>query len=154
MLETKHKSSLWTVSVVILSLLLLFFAVPHTLEDFALGEPAKNGVSAQVLALIVAGLFALQGLGLFWAGQRDRRSYFIHAGLGLLWPLVAGVAQLPVILTASDYRSGFISILYVVGMIVTGALLFLVSLQALKTGTQAKQEAVPAVPREFEGKGT
>jgi hypothetical protein len=154
MLETKRKTSLWTVSVVILSLLLLFFAVPHTLEDFALGEPAKNGVSAQVLALVVAGLFALQGLALFWAGQRDRRSYFIHAGLGLLWPLAAGVAQLPVIFTASNYRSGVVSILYVVGMIVTGALLFLVSLQALRTGTQARQKAVTALPRGFEGKGS
>jgi hypothetical protein len=74
--------------------------------------------------------------------------------LGLLWPLAAGVAQLPVIFTASNYRSGFISILYVVGMIVTGALQFLVSLQALKTGTQAKQEAVPAVPRGFKDKGS
>ena len=154
MLETKRKSSLWTGGTVILSLLLFFFAVPHTLEDFALGEPDKNGVSAQVLALVVAGLFALQGLALFWAGQGKRRSYFIHAGLGLLWPLAAGVAQLPVIFTASYYRSGFISILYVGGMIVTGALLFLVSLQALRTGTQAKHEAVPAVPRGFEGKGS
>jgi hypothetical protein len=154
MLETKRKSSLWTGGTVILSLLLFFFAVPHTLEDFALGEPAKNGVSAQVLALVVAGLFALQGLALFWAGQGERRSYFIHAGLGLLWPLAAGVAQLPVIFTTSYYRSGFISILYVGGMIVMGALLFLVSLQALRTGTQSKQEAVPAVPRGFEGNGS
>jgi hypothetical protein len=132
MLETKSKSSRWTVSVVILSLLLFFFAVPHTLEDFALGEPAKNGVSAQVLALVVAGLFALQGLALFWAGQRERRSYFIHAGLGLLWPLAAGAAQLPVILASSNYRSGFLSVFYVAGMIAIGIFLFLASLQALR----------------------
>jgi hypothetical protein len=143
MLEPKSKLSVWTVRVVILSLLLFFFAIPHTLEDFALGEPAKNGVSAQVLALVVAGLFALQGLALFWAGQGQRRSYLIHAGLGLLWPLAAGVAQLPVIFTASNYRSGFISILYVAGMIVMGALLFLVSLQALRIDTRAKREAMP-----------
>ncbi len=36
-------------SVVILSLLLFFFTVPHTLEDFALGEPARNGVPAPAL---------------------------------------------------------------------------------------------------------
>jgi hypothetical protein len=132
MLETKSKSSRWTVSVVILSLLLFFFAVPHTLEDFALGEPAKNGVSAQVLALVVAGLFALQGLALFWAGQGERRSYFIHAGLGLLWPLAAGAAQLPVILASSNYRSGFLSVFYVAGMIAIGIFLFLASLQALR----------------------
>ncbi len=29
---------------VVLSLLLMFMVLPHILEDFALGEPAKNGV--------------------------------------------------------------------------------------------------------------
>lgn len=134
MSKTKRNLSAWTMSVVILSLLLFFFAVPHTLEDFALGEPAKNGVPAPALALVVSGLFALQGLALFWAGQRDRRSFYIHAGLGIVWPLAAGLAQLPVILASSNYRSGFISVLYVVGIIVIGVLLFLASLQALRTG--------------------
>ncbi|GAB1472185.1 hypothetical protein MASR2M66_30630 [Chloroflexota bacterium] len=132
MSETKNKLSTWKGSVVILSLALFFFAIPHTLEDFALGEPAKNGVPAPALAFVVATMFALQGLALYWAGQGERRSYFIHAGLGIFWPLAAGIAQLPVILASSNYRSGFISILYVAGMIVIGILIFLASLQALK----------------------
>lgn len=141
MSETKTKLSAWKGSAVILSLLLFFFAIPHTLEDFALGEPAKNGVPAAVLAFVVAGMFALQGLALFLAGQQDRRSYFIHAGLGIFWPLAAGIAQLPVILASSNYRSGFISVAYVAGMIMVGILLFLTSLQALKIGdkTQGKK---------------
>jgi hypothetical protein len=151
MSQTNRKLSVWRRRVVVLSLLLFFFAIPHTLEDFALGEPAENGVPAQVLALVVAGLFALQGLALFWAGQGRRRNYFIHAGLGLIWPLAAGMAQLPVILTASNYRSGFISISYVAGMIVIGILLFLASLQALRAGSQAKKEAVPGNTSGFEG---
>jgi hypothetical protein len=142
MSKTKRKLSVWTKSTVILSLLLFFFAVPHTLEDFALGEPAKNGVSAPVLALVVSSMFALQGLALYWAGQQELRSFYIHAGLGIVWPLAAGFAQLPVILTSSSYRSGFISVLYVIGMIATGILLFLTSLQALRadgTRTQAQK---------------
>ena len=138
MSETKTKLSAWKGSVVILSLLLFFFAVPHTLEDFALGEPAKNGVPAAVLSFVVAGMFALQGLALFLAGQKDRRSYFIHAGLGIFWPVAAGIAQLPVILASSNYRSGFISVAYVAGMIVIGILLFLASLQALKIDGKAQ----------------
>lgn len=132
MSETKTKLSAWKGSVVILSLLLFFFAVPHTLEDFALGEPAKNGVPAVVLSFVVASVFALQGLALFWAGQKDRRSYYLHAGLGIFWALASGFAQLPVILTSSDYRSGIISLAYVVGLIVIGVLLFATSLQALR----------------------
>jgi hypothetical protein len=140
MSEAKSKLSVWTMHVVILSLLLFFFAIPHTLEDFTLGEPAKNGVPDAVLAFVVSGLFALQGLALFWAGQGDRRGYFVHAGLGIVWPLAAGMAQLPVILASSNYRFGFISVLYVAGMIAIGILLFLASLQALKTGGAHTQE--------------
>lgn len=132
MSETKPNSSMWKASVVLLSLLLVFFTIPHTLEDFSLGEPVKNGVPVLVLATVVAGLFALQGLALFWAGQKDRRSYFIHAGLGIFWPLAAGSAQLPVILASSHYRSGFISVLYVGGMMVIGILLLLASIQSLR----------------------
>jgi hypothetical protein len=138
----KKKSSAWGLRVVILSLLLFFSAIPHTLEDFALGEPAKRGVSAPLLALVVAALFALQGLALFWAGQRDRRGYFIHAALGLLWPLAAGTAQVPVILASSNYRAGLVSVSFVAGMIAVGVLLFLASMRALRAGAAPPAHAV------------
>jgi len=93
-----------------------------------------------VLSFVVAGMFALQGLALFWAGQKDRRSYFIHAGLGIFWPVAAGIAQLPTILVSDNYRSGFISIAYVVGMIAIGILLFMTSLQALRVSDKPQGE--------------
>lgn len=123
----------WRTSVVVLSLLLFFVTVPHTLEDFSLGEPAKNGVPAPVLATVIAALLALQGLALFLAGKNDRRGYFIHLGIGIFWPLAAGAAQLPVILTFQPYRSGLISLHYVFGMIILGLLLFTASILALRT---------------------
>jgi len=139
MLKIKTKVWSWTGSVIPLSLLLFFFTVPHTLEDFSLGEPARNRVPAPVLAYVVAGLFALQSLAMYWAGQKDRRNYFIHAGLGIFWPLAAGTAQLPTILASNGFRAGFISIFYVVGMITVGLLLFLASLQALKSSRAQPQ---------------
>ena len=132
-LHITKKISAWTRVVLILSLSLFFFALPHTLEDFSLGEPAKNGVPAPVLAFLVAGLFTLQGLALYWLGRDKRSSYFLHAGLGLAWSLAAGIEQFPVILASDSYRSGWISILYVAGMILIGLLLFGASLQALRT---------------------
>jgi len=39
---------------------------------------------------------------------------------------------LPVILTSIHYRSGFVSVLYVGGMMVIGILLFLASIQSLR----------------------
>ena len=133
------KHSTWRTSVVVLSLLLIFVALPHTLEDFAQGEPTKNGLPAPLLAGIIAGMFALQGLALFFLGSDQRRGYFIHLGIGLFWPLAAGSAQLPVILTFQPYRAGFISLHYVFGMIILGLLLFLASIQALRTAPTAEK---------------
>jgi hypothetical protein len=117
-----------------LSLLLFFFALPHTLEDFGTGEPAKQGVPVFALSYVVAGMFALQGLGLFWIGRHMRRGYLVHALLGLFWPIAAGSAQLPKILAQGlTYRAGFISVFYVGGMIVIGLLLFIVSMAAWRT---------------------
>ena len=140
MKDMKKTTFAWRLRVAVLSLLLIFVAIPHTLEDFALGEPAKNGVPFTALATVVAVLFTLQGLGLYWLGQNDRRAYFIHAGLGLFWPLAAGGAQLPTILTLQPYRSGLVSLLYVAGMLILGAMLFLSAVLALRAMPSHKTE--------------
>ena len=132
MAKTKVKISPWSTGVVVLSLLLIFFALPHTLEDFATGEPAKAGAPVFVLVYVIAGMFALQGLGLFWIGRQMRRGYIIHVFLGLFWLIAAGAAQLPTILSGNPYRAGFISVFYVGGMIVIGVQLFISSILALR----------------------
>ena len=134
MAKTKVKISHWSTIVVILSLLLYFFTIPHTLEDFATGEPAKAGVPAPVISFVIAGMFALQALALFWTGRQMHRSYVIHAFIGFFWPIAAGAAQLPTILSGSPYRAGFISVFYVGGMIVIGILLLIMSTLALRAG--------------------
>ena len=127
-------STSWGRLVVILSVLLFFFALPHTLEDFATGEPARQGAPVFVLAYVIAGMFALQGLGLFWIGRQMNRGYFVHVFLGLFWTIASGAAQLPTILSLGlSYRAGFISLFYVGGMIVIGLLLLIISLLELKT---------------------
>jgi hypothetical protein len=127
-----------TKAVILLSLLLFFFTVPHTLEDFALGEPAKAGISAPLLAFAVAGFFALQGLALFWTGRGSSWGYGLHAAVGVFWAVTAGAAQLPNILAPGAYRYGAISVLYVVGIVIVGVLLALVSLWAWRA---AKRDA-------------
>ena len=131
MAEIKGESTVMVRRVVILSILLLFFSVPHTLEDFATGEPGNAGIPAPVLSLVVSTVLALQALGLYWLGQKQRRGFLVQAGVGLFWPVASGVAQLPTILSGVPYRSGFISVLYVGGIIVIGISLLIFSLAAL-----------------------
>jgi len=131
MAKIKGKPTAMVRRVVILSILLLFFSVPHTLEDFATGEPGKAGIPAPVLSLVVATVLALQALGLYWLGQKQRRGFSVHVGVGLFWPVASGVAQLPTILSGVPYRSGLISVLYVGGILVIGILLLVFSLAAL-----------------------
>lgn len=134
MTPNTSNSTSWGRLVVILSVLLIFFALPHTLEDFATGEPARQGAPVFVLAYVIAGMFALQGLGLFWIGRQMNRGYFVHVFLGLFWTIASGAAQLPTILSQGiTYRVGFISLFYVGGMIVIGLLLLITSLLELKT---------------------
>ncbi len=134
MIDLKGKKSKLHRSVVLLSVLLLFFTIPHTLEDFATGEPAKAGIPAPVLSFVVARIFAIQAVGLHWLGEKQRRGYLVHVGIGIFWPLASGVAQLPTILSGVPYRSGFISIFYVVGIIGIALLLLYFSLSALRLG--------------------
>lgn len=132
MTMSDRTSAVWVQRVVFLSLLLLFFTIPHTLEDFATGEPAERGIPAPLLSLVVSGVFFLQALGLYWLGRRRRAGLFVHLGIGLFWPIASGFAQLPAIISETPYRSGAISILYVVGMIAVGLLLCGAALLALR----------------------
>ena len=127
----KVYSSKWMQRMLILSLLLLFFTIPHTLEDFAMGEPAKAGVPAPLLSLVVSTIFFLQALGLYGLGQRRRWGIGLHVAIGLFWPVASGMAQLPTIFMETPYRAGAISILYVAGMIIVGSLLCFSAIMAL-----------------------
>jgi len=122
----------WVRILIPLSLALLYFSLPHTLEDFAAGEPLKKGVPAEALALIVSTLIAAQAVGLFWLGQARRKGLWVHAGLGMIWPLAAGFAQLPVILGPDPYRSGAISVLYVVSLLTIGPAISLLAILGLR----------------------
>ena len=129
--KSNNISPKWMQRIIFFSLLLLFFTIPHTLEDFATGEPAARGIPASVLSLVVSTIFFLQASGLLWLGRGERRGVLIHLGIGLFWPIASGFTQLPAILSEATYRSGAISIIYVIGIIVIGSLLFASSLMSL-----------------------
>lgn len=120
-------------NVVLLSLFLFFFTIPHTLEDFATGAPQEAGVPASVLSFVISVVLLVQGLGLYYLGQKNKKGLYIHVGLGLFWPVASGIAQLPAILSGETYRSGISSKLYVFGMIIVGLLMLVASIKFLKS---------------------
>jgi len=128
----QSESAKWTQRVVVLSLALLFFTIPHTLEDFATGAPEEAGIPASLLSLVIALIFFVQALGLYWLGQKNRKGLFIHVGLGLFWPIASGFAQLPVIFNGYPYRAGILSMVFVFGMIILGLLMLLAAIKALR----------------------
>ncbi len=121
----------WMNRVVVLSLALLFFNLPHTLEDFATGAPEEAGIPATVLATVISIIFFLQALGLFWLGQQKKKGLYVHVFLGLFWPIASGIAQLPVIFNSFNYRAGMISKAYVFGMIIVGLFMQLSAIKAI-----------------------
>jgi hypothetical protein len=128
----------WRLWVVFFALLLFFFNIPHTLEDFATGMPAKEGIPTPLLALVISILISLQALGLFWLGQNQRKGLFVLLVIGLFWPIASGLAQLPAIIAeGTSYRFGLISIFYVVGLILVGILLSISSIISLWSGSRA-----------------
>ncbi len=131
-MEKNKESTTISRRVVVLSILLFFFTIPHTLEDFATGEPANAGIPAPLIAFVVSVIFGLQALALFWLGQNRRRGLWLHLVVGAFWPLASGFAQVPTILSEPTYRSGFISVFYVAGIILLGLLLFAFSALALR----------------------
>ncbi|TFG66919.1 MAG: hypothetical protein E4H27_09615, partial [Anaerolineales bacterium] len=82
MISINQKSTQLIRRIVILSVLLLYFTVPHTLEDFASGGPGKQGIPAPILSLVVATVFSLQALGLYWLGQKQRLGLVAHTAVG------------------------------------------------------------------------
>ena len=61
-----------------------------------------------------------------------RLGYLLHAAIGLFWPVASGVAQLPAIRSDTVYRSGFISVFYVVGIMVVGLTLLVLAVTAAR----------------------
>ncbi|MEI6291915.1 MAG: hypothetical protein WCP19_15950 [Chloroflexota bacterium] len=125
----------WNKIVITLSFLLFFVIIPHSLEDFAVGEPGKHGAPLFLLAEIIAAIIALQAFGLLELGKGSRRGFWIHLVIGFFWPAAAISAQLPVIKSGAPYRSGLISVLYIFCMILIGLLIVAASLFGLNTRT-------------------
>ena len=96
------------------------FGVAHLIDDFLYGVPAEFNLSnppTQFLAL--AFFVALTGL-IALAARGTRASYQVLITIGLLLALADTLKHIPEIIGSMRYRSGTASIVFSIGLIVSG----------------------------------
>lgn len=108
----------WLISV---SLLSLPFIVPHVVEDFAEEITHRAGLSTAGGAFLLGGYLALQSLGLVLVALGSRAGFVLTFWIGLIW--VAGaVLDHGAALWRGGFRSGTLSVLWLVGLVLTQSL--------------------------------
>ena len=108
-------------SVIALSLLSLPFIVPHVVEDFAEEITRRVGLSTAGGAFLLGGFLALQSLGLVLVALGKRAGFALTFWIGLIWVAGALLDHGPA-LFRGGFRSGALSVLWVVGLVLTQSL--------------------------------
>ncbi len=132
------RHSRWVVGLAVASLIV---TLPHSLEDFVSGIPARFGLSVLVAGVILGFGYAVHVVGILRAAQGSPIGYAINMLIGLIWFLGAVFDHLPEVVGTGPYRAGLPSKALVVGIMVISAALAIVSARALWSG-RAKQRAV------------
>lgn len=116
----RDSNPVWSNRVVFVAVIFVGFAVAHFVDEFLFDVPAEFNLSneiSQVLGFIffsaLVGLVALSARG-------GRSSYTGLMVIGCLLALADALKHIPEMLKPDPFRSGFVSIFFALGMIVTG----------------------------------
>ncbi len=104
--------------LIVVSLVSLPFIVPHVVEDFAEEITRRVGLSTAGGAFLLGGYLALQSLGLVLVALGKRAGFVLTFWIGLVWVMGALMDHGPALL-GGGFRSGAISVLWVVGLVLT-----------------------------------
>ncbi|MCK5053164.1 MAG: hypothetical protein KAR65_02735 [Anaerolineales bacterium] len=122
----------WSNRVVAVSSIFAGFGAAHLIDDFLYGVPAEfNLTNPPTQFLALAFFVALTGL-IALAARGTRASYRGLITIGLLLALADTLKHVPEIVGSTSYRSGTASIIFSLGLIVTGLATAVVSWFALR----------------------
>ena len=123
---------LWSNRVIVVSSIFAGFGVAHLIDDFLFGVPAEFNLSNPPTQFLAFAFFvALTGL-IALAARGTRASYQGLITIGLLLALADTLKHLPEIIGSVTFRSGAASILFSVGLIISGLVMAAVAWLALR----------------------
>jgi hypothetical protein len=127
--------------MIVLYLLLAFFAIPHLIDDFLYGIPDDFGIS-NITAQVLAGVFIVIYLIIFRDLILGKRRGTMEAGaMGLFLALAGILKHIPLILLPGPYWSGWFSEGLIFGLILSGLLLFFLAvIKLVSKSLQREQE--------------
>lgn len=131
-----NSNSTWGNLVILIGVIMVGFAIPHLIDDFLFDVPVDFGLS-NIQAQFLAGVFSAILIVVFSLAARGRKWGYIGAGfLGGFLSLAAILKHMPRILKPGPYWSGLFSEILIIGLIMSGILLLIVSILALRNDGQ------------------
>jgi hypothetical protein len=124
-----------TAIVLILLLVVTFFAIPHLIDDFLFDIPEEFGLSVP-FAQLLSGVFAVVLLGACILVTLERRTgYLLSTSVGALLFLAVLLRHVPRMIEPGPYWSGWFSETLIVGVGISGLALFIASVLWLKVAS-------------------
>lgn len=132
MLKPEADQSRWSNRVIIVSSIFAGFGAAHLIDDFLFGVPAEFNLTNPPTQLLALAFFAaLTGL-IALAARGTRASYQGLITIGLLLALADTLFHVPEIIGSTSFRSGTASVVFAIGLIVSGLVMAAVAWLALR----------------------
>jgi hypothetical protein len=130
----------WSNLVIGVGLVLVLFSAPHLIDDFLYGIPEEFGLTNQQTQ-ILAGIFHVQLIVFFvLAARKLKAGYYGLIFWGIFLALAGILKHLPKILKPEPYWSGPFSETLIIGMIISGIVLAITSIIAIRNLSRSKFE--------------
>jgi len=131
-----NSNSTWGNLVILIGAIMVGFAIPHLIDDFLFNVPVDFGLS-NIQAQFLAGVFSAILIVVFSLAARGKKLGYIGASfLGGFLSLAGILKHMPRILKPGPYWSGLFSEILIIGLIMSGILLLIVSILALRNDGQ------------------
>ena len=134
-----ERDNKWSNIVIGLGLVMVLFAAPHLIDDFLFDIPAEFGLTNQVTQVLAA-IFHVQLIVFFVLVARGRKAgYYGMIFWGIFLALAGILKHMPKIIRPEPYWSGPFSEWLIIGLIISGILLAVVSMVALRAVGQRER---------------